>query len=214
MSMDLLRRAAHAAHDAIRANEDRIEGLDRAIGDGDHYHNVIRGAEVAAKLADELGDAAPDQAPDQALKQIGMKLLSTIGGASGPLMSSFFLAAAKTPGAGAVWDRATVTAMVRDGVAAIQARGKAKQGDKTMLDTLIPVAEALEAGAGDDPAALAAKVQAAAEAGMQSTKDILATKGRAAFLGERAIGHIDPGAMSCCVIVTAICQTVASGETL
>jgi len=210
MSTEILSICMCTARDAILAAEDRIEGLDRAIGDGDHYHNVRRGAETAAALCDELNGVPADAA----LKAVGMKLLSTIGGASGPLMSSFFLAAARTPGAAGSWSTATVAAMVRDGVKAIQARGKAERGDKTMLDVLLPVAETLEAGvaAGQDTATLRMRVRETAEAGMLSTKDMLATKGRAAFLGERARGHIDPGAMSCFVIISAICDSNVGGS--
>lgn len=201
MSTEILLTCARAARDALAAREDEIEGLDRAIGDGDHYHNVKRGADVAVEVA----EAQAGQPADAAMKAIAMKLMSTIGGASGPLISSFFLAASKS--AGADWTPDVVAAMARDGTEAIKARGKADRGDKTMLDVLIPVAETLAEG-GDD---LRGRVKAKAEAGMLSTKDILATKGRAAFLGERAIGHVDPGAMSCFVMICAICDATEGG---
>ncbi|MEM9049427.1 MAG: dihydroxyacetone kinase subunit DhaL [Pseudomonadota bacterium] len=200
---EILTRCAEAARDAIIAREAEIEGLDRAIGDGDHYINIRRGAETAAALCAELSDAPAADV----LKALGMKLLSTIGGASGPLTASFFLAAAKTEGADGPLSAGTVARLVQDGVAAIKARGKADIGAKTMLDTLVPVAQALAEGApSDSPAALRARVRAAAEAGMQTTQAMTAKFGRAAFLGERAIGHIDPGAMSSFVMIAAICD--------
>ncbi|MEM9198877.1 MAG: dihydroxyacetone kinase subunit DhaL [Pseudomonadota bacterium] len=206
---DILARCAQAALAAIVAREAEIEGLDRAIGDGDHYINIRRGAETAVTLCTEMaGEPA-----NTVLKMLGMKLLSTIGGASGPLTASFFLAAGKVEPAEGALTQAVVAQMVSDGVAAIKARGKADVGAKTMLDTLVPAAQALTEGAGSsEPAELRAKLRAAAEAGMRSTKDMTAKFGRAAFLGERAVGHIDPGAMSSFVIIAAICDMLEADE--
>ena len=205
MSTETIIAAAARAQAAIAANEAEIEGLDRAIGDGDHYINVKRGADTIAGMAGDLAAMAPDAA----LKAIAMKLMSTIGGASGPLISSFFLAASKTEGVNEPWTAATVARLVGDGVEAIKKRGKADVGDKTMLDVLVPVAAALQAGAaaGEDPAALRAAAVEEAEKGLAATRDITARFGRAAFLGERAIGHLDPGAKSATVIIRAICET-------
>lgn len=206
MSTHTLITAAHAAANALIAAEDEIEGLDRAIGDGDHFHNMKRGAEVVLSLTEGMAD----KPPSEVMKAIGMKLMSTIGGASGPLTASFFIGAAKTDGVDDAWTPDTAARLVNAGVAAIQHRGKANRGDKTMLDTLIPVAEAMSAGAAAEkpPAEIAASVKSAAADGVESTRDILATKGRAAFLGERAIGHIDPGAKSCAVMAAAICDAL------
>lgn len=207
MSTQAIIAAAGRARDAIVANEAEIEGLDRAIGDGDHYINIKRGAETVAGMADELAGMAPDAA----LKAIAMKLMSTIGGASGPLISSFFLAASKTEGVNEPWTPAIVARLVDDGVAAIQRRGKADVGDKTMLDVLIPVAAVLKAGVADGATEdeLKASAVETAEKGLASTRDITARFGRAAFLGERAIGHLDPGAKSATVIIRAITETKA-----
>jgi len=204
MSTNQLIAVAKVAASALIAAEDRIEGLDRAIGDGDHFHNMKRGAETVIALAETLAN----EPADAALKAIAMKLMTTIGGASGPLTSSFFLAASKTPGVAGEWTPSVVAAMVGDGVAAIVKRGGAGLGDKTMLDVLIPVSETLTrcAGEGASPEVTRARVKEAAEKGMLSTRDMRAAKGRAAFLGERAIGHIDPGAMSCSVMIAAICD--------
>ena len=202
--------ATDAARQAILRRKDEIEGLDRAIGDGDHYHNMKRGVEAIAAMAAEI----EAKTPDQALKSIATKLLTTVGGASGPLVSSFFLAMSKADGAADDWDAQTFTRMFRAGVSGVQARGKADLGDKTMLDVLIPVADALEEGVagGDSPRELSARLKAVAEEGVRSTRDITARYGRAAFLGERAIGHIDPGAMSSCVIIVAVCDAMAGEE--
>ncbi|MEM8853906.1 MAG: dihydroxyacetone kinase subunit DhaL [Pseudomonadota bacterium] len=207
MSTATILTAAEAAHKTILDNEADIESLDRAIGDGDHYHNLKRGAETVAAMADDLSAMEADAA----LKAIGMKLMSTIGGASGPLISSFILAMAKTEGAADPWTTPTVARMFRAGVDAIMKRGKANVGDKTMLDVLIPVAEALEEGAAQDTdhAALRARVKDVADEGMLSTRDLTARFGRAAFLGERAVGHIDPGAKSSSLIIASICDATA-----
>ncbi len=206
MSTEIIITAAGAIRDAIGASEDTIESLDRAIGDGDHYHNVKRGAETVAEMSGSL--AGKD--PDQALKAIAMKLMSTIGGASGPLMSSFFLAMSKAEGVNGRWDLPTFARLFRAGVEGIRSRGKADLGDKTMLDVLIPVAATLEEAAaeGAPPVDLASRIRETAEKGMLATRDISARFGRAAFLGERAIGHIDPGAMSCKVMIGAVCDAV------
>lgn len=209
MSTETIIRAATAIRAAILARDADIESLDRAIGDGDHYLNIRRGAETVAGMA---GDLAP-MAPDAALKAIAMKLMVTIGGASGPLISSFFLAMANTEGAAGPWDVATVARLVRAGVAGVQARGKADRGDKTMLDVLIPVAAALETAADEkqDAAATRDRLKQAAAQGMLSTRDITARIGRAAFLGDRAIGHIDPGAMSSSIMIAAVCDATLEG---
>ncbi|MEM6762758.1 MAG: dihydroxyacetone kinase subunit DhaL [Pseudomonadota bacterium] len=204
MSTEAILTAVAAAREAIHAHEADIEGLDRAIGDGDHYINIKRGVDTILAMEGELSAMAPSAA----LKAIAMKLMSTIGGASGPLISSFFLAGAKTEGIDEPWTPATVARLVADGVAAIQKRGKADVGDKTMLDVLIPVADVLAEGAGEGLGAgdLKTRAVATAQKGMEATRDITARFGRAAFLGERAIGHVDPGAMSSFVIIRAICK--------
>lgn len=209
MNTEFILKAAEAVNAAILAHEAEIESLDREIGDGDHFINMKRGGAVVAALRDELA-ALP---PDAVLQKIGMKLLSTIGGASGPLIASFFLAMAKAvkeQGAGTLPE---IAAAFAAGVEAIKSRGKADVGEKTMLDVLIPVAAAFTrlAGAGVEPAALYAELKGVAEAGMLSTRDLIATKGRAAFLGERAIGHIDPGAKTSQVIIATVCDLASDG---
>ena len=158
-------------------------------------------------------DLAP-LAPVEALKRIGMKLLSTIGGASGPLIASFFISMAqsvKEQGGDSLTQIATAFAA---GVEAIKRRGKADVGEKTMLDVLIPVAQKFTelAQQGAERNAIFAALKLTAEQGMQSTRDKIATKGRAAFLGERAIGHIDAGAKSSQVMIAAVCDLAAASS--
>lgn len=200
-------QAAAAANQAILANEALIESLDREIGDGDHYINIRRGCQTIAGMHDEL---APLPA-DAALQKIGMKLLSTIGGASGPLIASLFLAMAKTVKENGGDTLPQLAAAFAAGVDAIKQRGKADVGEKTMLDVLVPVAHTFTrlAAEGCDRALLLETLKREAAQGVLSTRDMIATKGRAAFLGERAIGHIDPGAKSSQVIIHAICELAA-----
>ncbi len=200
--------AASAVHHAILAHESEIESLDRAIGDGDHYINMKRGCATVLSMRDELATFAPDAA----LQRIGMKLLSTIGGASGPLLASFFIAMAKTAGEKGAETLPQIAAAFAAGVEAIRMRGKADIGEKTMLDVLIPVARTFVelTAQGVEPDCLLAAIRQQAEQGMLATRDIIATKGRAASLGERAIGHIDPGAKSCQIMITAVCDLIAA----
>ena len=198
--------SAIAIHKAIIAHEAEIEGLDRAIGDGDHYLNVKRGAETIAGMAGTL-KLSP---PDEALNKIGMKLLSTIGGAAGPLFASFFIEMAKYIKQCKSHDLShlEIAAAFAAGVQGIIHRGKAGLGEKTMLDVLIPVSTTftLSAAAGKNTEQICADVKAAADTGLESTRNLVATKGRAAGLGERAIGHLDAGAKSCQVMIHAVCD--------
>ncbi|MFN8736713.1 MAG: dihydroxyacetone kinase subunit DhaL, partial [Betaproteobacteria bacterium] len=149
---------------------------------------------------------------DAACRQIGMKLMSTIGGASGPLLASFFLALGKSIAGAATVDAESFARAFAAGVDAIGQRGKSGLGEKTMLDVLIPVANLLQRLTHErialDP--LCAQVKAEAERSMLATRDMIATKGRAHFLGERAIGHIDPGSKTCQVAIHAVCDLLTS----
>jgi dihydroxyacetone kinase-like protein len=198
--------ALAAVRRAILANEAQIESLDRAIGDGDHFINVRRGCEVLVAMSPEL----QGMPPGPALHRIGIKLLGTIGGASGPLISSFFLAMAEKLPRGQQLDRRAWAAAFASGVEAIKRRGKADLGEKTMLDVLIPVSRLLLKGADEDTplAELCAQLKQEAVRNMLATKDMIASKGRASFLGERALGHIDPGCKTCEVAIAAICDAV------
>jgi dihydroxyacetone kinase-like protein len=147
-------------------------------------------------------DAIAAQPTGQAIRSVGTTLVMTVGGASGPLYGSFFIAFgdAITGGQQLPEDLAEIFAA---GVAAVGARGRSKAGQKTMLDVLLPVLETLRADAGRPD--IAERVRATASESAERTAPLLATKGRASYLGERSIGHIDPGARSSCVIVDAIC---------
>lgn len=195
--------AANAIQSTILANESTLESLDRAIGDGDHYINMKRGANVIVEMQAELAPLTPEDA----LGKIGLKLLSTIGGASGPLLASFFMSMGKVLKENGDESTLKIAAAFAAGVQAIIQRGKADIGEKTMLDVLIPVSNqfVLLAAQNCDVKLICATLMHTAEQGMLATKDLIATKGRAAGLGERAIGHIDPGAKSCQLMVEAVC---------
>jgi len=199
-----------AIHAAIVANESEIESLDRAIGDGDHYINMKRGTETVAGMYNEL---LPLPA-DEALNKIGIKLLSTIGGASGPLFASFFMGMAKVIKQNDGNNPLEIAAAFAAGVQNIMQRGKADLGEKTMLDVLIPVSTTftLSAAESKNMAEICSAIKLAADSGLESTRNLIATKGRAAGLGERAIGHLDAGAKSCQVMVYAVCDLLIKGK--
>lgn len=187
---------AFAASAAEHADE--LTRLDSAIGDADHGANMARGtAAVVAKLDASGGPAV-------LLKQVGMTLVSTVGGASGPLYGTFFLRMATAAGDAAELDATAFGAALRAGVAGVVARGKAEPGDKTMLDALVPAVDAYDAAVenGDLAGALRAAVDAGA-AGRDATVPLQARKGRASYLGERSVGHQDPGATSAVLLLEA-----------
>lgn len=206
MNTSLILAGVTAIRDAIITNESSIESLDREIGDGDHYINMKRGTEAIANMVDELKSLSDADA----LQKIGMKLLSTIGGASGPLFASFFMAMAKTLKENGNHDNLHIAAAFAAGVQAIMHRGKAQAGEKTMLDVLIPVSTqfTLLAAAGKPSKEIADNLKLIASQGLESTRNMLATKGRASGLGERAIGHLDAGAKSCEVMIHAVCEQI------
>lgn len=201
--------AVESVHAALLANEQQIESLDRAIGDGDHFINVRRGCEAIEALKPELAPLAPSAA----FHRIGMKLLSTIGGASGPLIGSFFIAMGQSLEGVAEPDARRFAQALAAGVEAIKSRGKAELGEKTMLDVLIPVSRLLLrlTEEGSDLDTLCLRLKDEAERNMLATRDMIATKGRAHFLGERALGHIDPGAKTSQVAVFAVCDMLTVG---
>lgn len=202
---------AAAIYDSILAHEADIECLDREIGDGDHYINIKRGSETISKMADELaGMSVPD-----ALHKIGMKLLSTIGGAAGPLFASFFMGMSKHLKSAETATILEIALSFEAGVQAIMQRGKAQAGEKTMLDVLIPVATTFKqlAEQGTPVLEIAKTLKQVASTGLESTRNMLATKGRASGLGERVIGHLDAGAKSCQVMIHAICDQVLKTAT-
>ena len=205
MADNLTARLIDAAVAAVEASAEELTKLDQAIGDGDHGINMRRGFQAVAETREELaGLALP-----AALQKAGMTLVMKVGGASGPLYGSLFMAMGKA-GAEAPAGLDQATAMLAEGVEAVKKRGKSEAGEKTMLDVLVPVPHRLqEAGAeGLKTGALLAELRAAAEAGLESTRDMRATKGRASFLGERSVGHLDPGARSSQLLIEAVCKII------
>lgn len=201
-----IRRSA----EALRSERDRLNRLDADIGDGDHGANMTRGFTAAvARL-----DGTPDDLPASELRAVGMTLLSTVGGAAGPLYGAFFIGMA-----GALRDRdaaldADAWAEALDAaVAMVQRRGKAEPGDKTMVDALVPARDALRRAAADgQPLAAALRAAAeAAEAGAEATIPLVARKGRASYLGERSAGHLDPGAVSSALLLAAAADAWSEG---
>jgi dihydroxyacetone kinase-like protein len=188
----------------IDNNKDEIEKLDQEIGDGDHIFNIQRGIKESLNLQDELSS----HTPDEVFKKIGMKIMTTVGGSSGALFATLLIGMSKKFN-GDLSDQQNIAGMFSEGVEAMKNRGKADIGEKTMLDVFIPVSNELQKlSYQDDTKKLAEKIKNIAKKGMLSTKDLIATKGRASFLGERAKGHIDPGARSSQLAIEAICNTI------
>tara|TARA_R110002049_G_scaffold160777_1_gene325807 strand:+ start:441 stop:1073 length:633 start_codon:yes stop_codon:yes gene_type:complete len=189
----------------INENADEVTELDRVIGDGDHVVNLQRGLDALEKISDELSKLEWSAA----LMKIGMTLMSTMGGASGSLFGTLFISMAKAA-KGKTLDFNTFSQVFNQGVEAVKLRGKADLGEKTMLDTLVPVANTLITDATNNVALQKALDNAknAAIDGMQSTKEMVATKGRASFLGERAIGHIDAGARTSQLMICTIADVI------
>ena len=202
MSLDAAwaRRWIELAAADVAEQRDYLVDLDRAIGDGDHGENMDRGFKAAVEA---LGPAQPASVAE-VLKTVAKTLMSTVGGAAGPLYGTAFLRASKAAGDGDL-DGAGVAAVIAGALDGIQARGKATTGEKTMVDAWTPALEAARAAAesGSDPAAVLEAAATAAESGAAATEPMRATKGRASYLGERSIGHLDPGAVSTSLILRA-----------
>jgi dihydroxyacetone kinase-like protein len=197
--------------DVVSENRGRLSELDREIGDGDHGENLDRGfAAVKAKF-DSLPD---DTTPGAALKLVATTLISTVGGASGPLLGTAYLKGAQALGDATDLDSEQIVALLtaaRDGVVL---RGKAEVGDKTMIDAWTPAVDSAAASAseGASPVAVLRAAASAAVAGAASTEPLVARKGRASYLGDRAVGHRDPGAESSSLILTAAADAAEAQE--
>jgi phosphoenolpyruvate---glycerone phosphotransferase subunit DhaL len=190
----------------VAQERDHLTELDAAIGDADHGTNLDRGMTAAVAALDELGPAGAGPM----LTKVGMTLVSTVGGASGPLYGTLFLRMGTALG-----DAPSVTAdrvgeALRAGLDGVVARGKAQAEDKTMYDALAPAVDALQGGLKDGLALGAAldRARAAADEGRDATTSMLARKGRASYLGERSVGHQDPGATSVALLVAAAADTL------
>jgi phosphoenolpyruvate---glycerone phosphotransferase subunit DhaL len=198
---------AYAA--AIAENRAELVRLDTAIGDGDHGTNMDRGMRKAVEKVD--GTDGDDIGA--LLKAVGMALVSSVGGAAGPLYGTLFLQMGMASTGREELDLAGWTAALEAGVKGLQARGKAELGDKTMVDALVPGVEALRA-AGDDGGGLEDALRRsadAAEEGMRATIELEARRGRASYLGPRSVGHQDPGATSAQLLLAVAADTFGSG---
>ena len=206
LGTDFLIKNAKEIQVVIDNNAPEIEKLDQEIGDGDHIFNVQRGI----KLVIELEPIIKHLSMSKALNQIAMKILSGIGGSSGALFGTLFMTMAKVSNIDDGIDYKKAINMFVDGVEAVKQRGKADVGEKTMMDVLIPVANCLKQGIENkkDLKNLMSEAIETAEKGMLSTKNLLATKGRASFLGERSKGHIDPGARSSQLMINTVCTSI------
>ncbi|MFJ6292144.1 dihydroxyacetone kinase subunit DhaL [Streptomyces griseoviridis] len=198
LDADFFRRWMTATAESVEREADRLTALDSPIGDADHGSNLRRGfAAVTATLEKE----APDT-PGGVLTVSGRQLISTVGGASGPLYGTLLRRTGKALGDAAEVSEAEFATAFRTGVEAVMTLGGAAPGDKTMIDALLPAVDALGDGFG--------AARTAAEQGALATTPLQARKGRASYLGERSIGHQDPGATSAALLVAAL--TEAHGD--
>ena len=204
-AVDWVRRSAQVISDH------RVEllTLDREIGDGDHGENMDRGFQA---VLPKLDDLPAGSTPGDVLKLVATTLISTVGGAAGPLYGTAYLRAAAAAGDAVSLDGKTVAAILAAGRDGVVARGKAEPGDKTMVDAWTPAVDAAEKAAvdGTDAAGVLAAAATAAEAGAVATEPLVARKGRASYLGERSAGHRDPGAESSALLLRAAADTAAA----
>lgn len=192
----------------IEASKDQLTEADIAIGDGDHGMGMARGFEaVRGKLAAESFTSL-----DQLFKTVGMTLMGTMGGASGAIFGTLFRGGSKNLANQTVFTSESLALLLGDGLNAIKERGKAKVGDKTMVDALEPAAMKAQACVSAPLDESLPVVAEAAQQGMEYTKTIVATLGRAKTLGERALGHPDPGAVSMYLILNYMAEYVTQSE--
>jgi dihydroxyacetone kinase-like protein len=185
----------------VAENKDLLTDLDAAIGDGDHGSNMDRGMQAVVAALDDT-----TQVTASALfNKVGMTLVSTVGGASGPLFGTFFIRVGTSLGDTAEITLGQLATALRAGLEGIVARGKAEAGDKTMYDALAPAVNALDSAVSDgkDKADALKLALVAAESGRDATTPMLARKGRASYLGERSVGHQDPGATTVALLMAA-----------
>lgn len=198
-----VRAALHRCRLVVERHADYLTRLDTVLGDGDHGDNLVIGFRAVEAMLEELPADTP---PGELLRAVGHRLVAAVGGASGPLYGTAFLEAGAAAGDEAAVEVASLGRLLMAGSDGLARRGRCAVGDKTILDALRPAAVALESAsaAGAAPGrALAGAVQAAAR-GMWSTRGLIARRGLALRLGERSIGHLDPGAVSCVLLLRAI----------
>lgn len=189
----------------VTENQAYLTELDSAIGDADHGSNMTRGM----KAVMEKITATPPSTVDALFKTTGMTLVTSVGGASGPLYGTFFLRFGTTSGPVTTLDAAALSAALHAGLDGVVARGKAEPGDKTMLDAMVPAVEAWDSSLDEGLEAAASAALVAAEKGRDSTEPLVARKGRASYLGERSAGHLDPGATSTALLFRALADAIA-----
>jgi dihydroxyacetone kinase-like protein len=191
----------------VAENRAYLSKLDGAIGDGDHGTNMDRGMK---KVLEKL-DASGGDDIGASLKAVGMALVSSVGGAAGPLYGTLFLQMGQATAGKSELDLAAFTEALDAGVQGVVKRGKAEPGDKTMVDALGPAVEALRNADGDDVAGALQRAAEAAREGMEATVPMVARKGRASYLGERSAGHQDPGATSSHLLLKTAAEAAAGG---
>lgn len=192
----------------IRFKREVLTDLDSAIGDADHGPNMDRGMQaVIGKL-----DSSPHDTVDTLFRTVGMALVGSVGGASGPLYGTFFLRFGGSAAGATELDAAALAAALQSGLDGVVARGKAAAGEKTMLDALAPAVTAFTSHIDDGPAAAARAAAEAAAAGRDATEPMTATKGRASYLGRRSSGHIDPGAASTAMLFDTLAAVADAGS--
>jgi dihydroxyacetone kinase-like protein len=200
-----VRAWVHAYAEDIAERRAELVKLDTAIGDGDHGTNMDRGMRKAVeKLDAQEGDDI-----GALLKTVGMALVSTVGGAAGPLYGTLFLQLGTKAAGKEELDLAGWTEALEAAVTGVQARGKAEAGDKTMVDALLPALEALRGAEGEELGEAVRRSAAAAEEGMRATIPMEARKGRASYLGPRSVDHQDPGATSTHMLLDAAAKAFA-----
>jgi phosphoenolpyruvate---glycerone phosphotransferase subunit DhaL len=196
----------------IGENAQYLTDLDAAIGDADHGINMDRGMTAVIEALDSGEEEAAPSDMSALCKQVGMTLVKSVGGASGPLYGTFFLRMAGALGASDGVDAADFAKALRAGVEGVVQRGRAEAGDKTMFDALAPALDALDAAlaSGSGLAAALADAAVAAEKGRDATESLVARKGRASYLGQRSVGHVDPGATSAAMLIAAAASAFAT----
>ncbi len=207
LTLEALARWVDSLADVFAENRDFLTGLDSAIGDADHGINMARGF---GAVREALQKTPPADVPGL-FRTVSTTLIRTVGGASGPLYGTFFMKAGPLLSASPV-DIPALCAAFGAGVEGIGKMGKSTTGEKTMLDAWVPALEALRAASGGEVAAALSSAAAAARAGMEKTIPMVATKGRASYLGERSAGHPDPGATSTLLLLEALRDAVCEGE--